>query len=113
MTFSTNSDIDMDEVDAARRGRLAFFKGEGRVRLGLRQVALNICEVVFFGSKTPHLSPLPFCKGRSDKNARVWASVAPASTRSSLKFRCKNCRSPKIEPHVIPRGVILSEAKNL
>ena len=60
--------------------------GEGRVRLGLRQVALiiaNWCSLV----KPPHLNPLPFCKGRSDKKPRVWASVAPASTRSSLKFR--------------------------
>ena len=39
--FSTNSDIDIDEVHAASRGRLALHKGEGRVRLGLRQVALN------------------------------------------------------------------------
>jgi hypothetical protein len=29
MMFSINSEIDMDEVDAARRGHLAFSKGEG------------------------------------------------------------------------------------
>ena len=55
------------EMRGTRLGRLAFHKGEGRVRLGLRQVALNYRELVFFGSKTPHLIPLPFCKERGDK----------------------------------------------
>jgi hypothetical protein len=66
--FSTNSDIAIDEVYAARWGRLAFLKGEGKgegpasaSRFG------RLFEVIFFGSKTPHLIPLPFCKGRGDK----------------------------------------------
>jgi hypothetical protein len=57
----------MDEVYAARRGHLAFFKGEGQGEAWTSARRLEHFEVVFFGSKTPHLSPLPFCKGRGDK----------------------------------------------
>jgi hypothetical protein len=59
-------------------------EGEGEGPVPTRR--LEHFEVVFFGPKTPHLNPLPFCKGRG-QNARVWVSVAPASMRSSLKFR--------------------------
>ena len=65
--FSTNSDIEMNEADAARRGRLAFFKGEREGEAWTSVRPLERFEVVFFGSKTPHLIPLPFCKGRGDK----------------------------------------------
>ena len=65
--FSTNSDIEMNEADAARRGRLAFFKGEREGEAWTSVRPLEDFEVVFFGSKTPHLIPLPFCKGRGDK----------------------------------------------
>ena len=68
MMFSINSDIDMDEVDAARRGRLAFFKGEGEGEAWASASRFEqLCEVAFVGSKTPHLSPLPFSKGRGDR----------------------------------------------
>ena len=65
--FSTNSDIEMNEADAARRGRLAFFKGEREGEAWTSVRPLERFEVVFFGSKTPHLIPIPFCKGRGDK----------------------------------------------
>jgi len=58
----------MDEVHAARRGRLAFFKGEGEGEAWTSASRFEqLCEVVFFGSNTPHLIPLLFCKGRGDK----------------------------------------------
>ncbi len=66
--FSTNSDIDVDEVNAARRDRLAFFKGEGEGEAWASASRFEQgCKVGFVGSETPHLIPLPFCKGRGDK----------------------------------------------
>jgi hypothetical protein len=73
----------MREVYAARWGRLALLSpfgrdgrasasegkgvglGEGEGPVPARR--LEHFEAVFFGSKTPHLIPLPFCKGRGDK----------------------------------------------
>jgi hypothetical protein len=51
------------EMRGMRLGRLALRKGEGPVPAR----RLEHFEIVFFGSKTPHLIPLPFCKGRGDK----------------------------------------------
>ncbi len=68
MMFSTNWDIAIDEVYAARWGRLAFLKGEGEGEaLASASRFEQLCEVMSFDSKTPHLIPLPFCKGRGDK----------------------------------------------
>jgi hypothetical protein len=57
----------MDEVYAARRGHLAFFKGEGQGEAWTSARRLEHFECVFFGSKTPHRFPLPFSKGRGDR----------------------------------------------
>jgi hypothetical protein len=66
--FSTNWDIAIREVYAARLGRLAFLKGEGEGEAWASASRFEQpCEVAFVGSKTPHLIPLPFCKGRGDK----------------------------------------------
>ena len=67
MTFSTNSDIDMDEVDAARRGRLAFFKGEEEGEAWASTSRLNYRELVFFGSVTAHLILSPSARGEATK----------------------------------------------
>ncbi len=50
-----------------RLGHLALHKGEGEGEGPVPARRLEHFEVVFFGSKTPHLIPLPFCKGRGDK----------------------------------------------
>jgi hypothetical protein len=72
MMFSTNWDIVIDEVYAACWGRLAFLKGEEEGEAWTSASRFEqLCEVVFFGSKTPHLSPLPFCKGEATKRTRV------------------------------------------
>src|SRR5205814_10136873 len=42
-------------------GRLAFLKGEGRVRDNFRPIG-------HFGAN-PHLNPLPFCKGRAGRSS--------------------------------------------
>ena len=64
---STNWDIAIDEAYAARWGRLAFLKGEGEGEAWASASRFEqLCEVAFVGSKTPHLSPLPFGKGRGD-----------------------------------------------
>jgi hypothetical protein len=79
VTFSTNSDIDMEKWMQRAGVASPFSKERGRVRLGLVPSASRfeqLCELAFVGSQTPHLNPLPFCKGRSDKNPCVWASVA-------------------------------------
>jgi hypothetical protein len=57
----------MDEVYAARRGHLAFFKGEGQGEAWTSARRLEHFECVFFGSKTPHRFPLAFSKGRGDR----------------------------------------------
>ena len=51
------------EMRGMRLGHLALRKDEGPVPAR----CLEHFEVVFFGSKTPHLIPLLFCKGRGDK----------------------------------------------
>jgi hypothetical protein len=49
-------------------GRLAFLKGEGEGEAWTSASRFEqSCEVAFVGSKTPHLNPLPFCKGRGNK----------------------------------------------
>ena len=64
---STNSDVEIHEMRGMPLGRLALCKGEG-VGEGCVSVRhLEHFEVVSFGSKAPHLIPLPFCKGRGDK----------------------------------------------
>jgi len=65
--FSTNSGVETHEMRGTRLGRLALHKGEGEGEGPDPARRLEHFEVVFFGSKTPHLSPLPFCKGRGDK----------------------------------------------
>jgi hypothetical protein len=58
-------------------GRLALHKGEGEGEGG-SGTRLEHFEVVFFGSKAPHLIPLPFCKGRGDKThpfGYLWRSL--------------------------------------
>ncbi len=57
--FSTNSGIETHEMRGTRLDRLALNKGEGE---GEGPVPARL-----FASKTPHLIPLPFCKGRGDK----------------------------------------------
>ena len=75
--FSTNSGVETNEMRGTRLGRLALHKGEGEGEGPVSPRRLEHFKVVFFGSKTPHLIPLPFCKGKRRPNARVWASVAP------------------------------------
>jgi hypothetical protein len=83
--FSTNSGVETHEMRGTRLGRLALLSPFGRdgrasasegkaVDLGEGEGVgpvparrLEHFKVVFFGSKTPHLSPLPFSKGRGDK----------------------------------------------
>ena len=69
-----------------RLGHLALHKGEGEGEGSVPVRRLEHLEVVFFGPKTPHLFLSPSARGEATKR-RVWVSVAPASTRSSLKFR--------------------------
>jgi hypothetical protein len=76
MMFSTNSDIATDEVYAARLGRLAFLKGEGEGEAWASASRFEQrCEVAFVGSKTPHLSPLPFSKGRGDRPRTICCAL--------------------------------------
>ena len=71
MMLSINSDIDVDEVDAAHRGRLALLKGEGKVRVGLRQVALIIANW-HSSARTPlTLFLSPSARGEATKRTRV------------------------------------------
>jgi len=65
--FSTRSGLETHEMRATRLGRLAFLKGEGEGEGPVPACRLEHFEVVFFGSKTPHLIPLPFGKWRGDK----------------------------------------------
>jgi len=65
--FSTNSGVETHEMRGTHLGRLALHKGEGEGEGPVPARRLEHFEVVFFGSKTPHLIPLPFCKGRGDK----------------------------------------------
>ena len=65
--FSTNSGVETHEMRGTRLGRLALHKGEGEGEGLVPARRLEHFEVVFFGSKTPHLNPLPFCKGRGHK----------------------------------------------
>jgi hypothetical protein len=69
--FSTNSDVETHGMCATRLGRLALHKGEGEGEGPVPARRVEHFEVVFFGSKTPHLIPLPFCKGKGDKRTRV------------------------------------------
>jgi hypothetical protein len=60
--------VETYKMRATRRGHLAFFKGEGEGEAWTSARRFEqLCEVAFFGSKTPHLIPLPFRKGRGDK----------------------------------------------
>ena len=65
--FSTNSGVETHEMRWTRLGHLAFLKGEGEGEAWASASRLNYRELVFFGPETPHLSPLPFSKGRGDK----------------------------------------------
>jgi hypothetical protein len=65
--FSVNSSLETDEMCSTRLGRLALHKGEGEGEGPVSARRLEHCEEVFFGSNTPHLIFLPFCKGRGDK----------------------------------------------
>jgi hypothetical protein len=76
MTFSINSDIHMDEVYAARRGHLAFFKGEGQGEAWTSARRLEHFECVFFGSKTPHRFLSPSVKGEATDHTRFAAHCA-------------------------------------
>jgi len=72
--------VETHEMRATRRGHLAFFKGEGEGEAWTSARPLQHFEVVFFGSKTPHLIPLPFCKGRGDKThacGYLWRTLPP------------------------------------
>ena len=93
--FLTNSGVETHEMRGTLLGRPAFLSPFGRdgrasasegkgVGLGEEEGEgpvparrLEHFEVVFFGSKTPHLIPLPFLQGERRQNARVWVSVAP------------------------------------
>jgi hypothetical protein len=70
-----------------RLGHLALHKGEGEGEGPVPARRLEHFEVVFFGSKTPSPYSSPLLQGERPQNLPVWVSVAPASTRSSLKFR--------------------------
>ncbi len=65
--FSGNSSIQTYGMCRARLGRLALHKGEGEGEGPVSARRLEHSEVMSFDSKTPHLIPLPFCKGRGDK----------------------------------------------
>ena len=65
--FSTNSGVETHEMRGTRLGRLALHKGEGEGEGPVPARRLEHFEVAFFGSKTPHLIPLPFSKGRGHK----------------------------------------------
>jgi len=87
--FSTNSSVETHEMRWTRLGRLTLLspfgrdgraspsegkgvglgEGEGEGPVPARR--LEHFEVVFFGPKTPHLIPLPFCKGEATKSPRV------------------------------------------
>ena len=70
--------IDIDEVCAACRGRLAFLKGEGAGEAWAPASRFErLCQVGFVGSETPHLSPLPFSKGRGDRSPRICCALWP------------------------------------
>jgi len=60
--------VETHEMRGTRLGRLVFFKGEeeGEAWASAGRIE-QLCEVVFFGFETPHLSPLPFSKGRGDR----------------------------------------------
>ena len=67
--FSTNSSVETHEMRWTRLGHLALHKGEGKGEGPVPARHLEHFEVVFFGPKTPHLIPLPFCKGRGHKTS--------------------------------------------
>jgi hypothetical protein len=76
MIFSTNSDIALDEVYAAHLGRLAFLKGEGDGEAWASASRFEQrFEVMSFDSKTPHLSPLPFNKGKGDRSRTICCAL--------------------------------------
>ena len=67
LRFPMEELVKTHEVRGTRLGRLAVLKGEGKVRVGLRQVALILANW-HSSARTPlTLIPLPFCKGRGDK----------------------------------------------
>ena len=67
--FSTNSGVETHEMRGTRLGRLALHKGEGEGEGPVPARRLEHFEVVFFGPKTPHVIPLPFCNGRGHKTS--------------------------------------------
>src|SRR6266705_797552 len=67
--------------------RLALLKGEGEGEgwasaSGIEQ----LCEMVFVGSKTPHLSPLPFCKRRGDRPHTVFCPLRSLQGQAARDF---------------------------
>jgi hypothetical protein len=70
--FSIKSEIDMDEMDAARRVASPFLKERGRVRLGLRQVASNSFAKWCSSARIPLILFLsPSARGEATKRTRV------------------------------------------
>lgn len=59
------------EMRETRLGRLAFHKGEGRLRLGLRQVALIIANWRSLGRRPLTLFLSPFARREATKRTRV------------------------------------------
>jgi hypothetical protein len=80
-----------------RDGRASASEGKG-VGLGEGEGPVPACrlehfEMVFFELEDPSPCSSLLLQGDRRQNAPVWVSVPPASTRSSLKFRCKNRES--------------------
>jgi len=73
--FSTNSGVETHGMCGVRLGRLALQKGEGEGEGPVSARRLEHCEVAFVGSKTPHLSPLPFSKGRGDRRGTICCAL--------------------------------------
>jgi len=73
----------MDEVYAARRGHLAFFKGEGEVRLGLRHAALNISKSYCSAPRPLTLVLSPSVKGEATDRTRFAAQYGHCKDNQS------------------------------
>jgi hypothetical protein len=57
-------------------GLLALLKGEGEGEAWASASRFEQrCEVTFVGSKTPHLGPLPFSKGRGDRRGTICCAL--------------------------------------
>jgi hypothetical protein len=84
--FSINSEVDMDEVDAAHGVASPFLKERGRVRLGLglRQVALN--SFAKWHSSDPR--PLTLVLSPSVKGE--------ATDYTRFAAHCGHCNQPEI-----------------